>query len=268
MFTSTDYDKLEQLMAESPENEALIKKLLASHKETISTISHEIRNPLTLVYSTLQLIESRHPEVNSFRYWDSLRTDIEYMKQLLEDLSSFNNGASLCVKPLDFHKFMEQLVLSFAISCADSDIEFTSYLDPTLPEISGDSVKLREVFLNLLRNAKEAIHGVGRIRLEARYDNNIIHMTIQDSGCGIPEDYLSDIFTPFVTHKTGGTGLGLAIAKRTIESHNGNITVSSQIGTGTTFTITLPVSQMNSANYNSFADGVSNTEAHQGQIPR
>lgn len=242
MFTAADYDKLEQLMAESPENEALIKKLLASHKETISTISHEIRNPLTLVYSTLQLIESRHPEVNSFHYWDSLRTDIEYMKQLLEDLSSFNNGASLLVKSFDFHRFMEQLVLSFAISCSDSDVEFTSYLDPELPEIFADPVKLREVFLNLLRNAKEAIHGAGSIRLEARHTDSTIHITIRDSGCGIPEEYLSDIFTPFVTHKTGGTGLGLAIAKRTVESHNGNISVSSQLGTGTTFTIMLPVS--------------------------
>ena len=242
MFTSADYDKLEQLMAESQENEALIRKLLASHKETISTISHEIRNPLTLVYSTLQLIESKHPEVNSFYYWDSLRTDIEYMKQLLEDLSSFNNGASLCRKNIDFRKFMEQLVLSFAISCADSDVEFTSCIDPALPEILADPIKLREVFLNLLRNAKEAISGSGNIRLEVYCNDNIIHITIQDSGCGIPEEYLSDIFTPFITHKTGGTGLGLAIAKRTIESHNGNINVSSKIGLGTTFHITLPVS--------------------------
>lgn len=242
MFTDSDYDKLEQLMAERPENEALIKKLLDSHKETISTISHEIRNPLTLVYSTLQLIESRHPEVNSFRYWDSLRTDIEYMKQLLEELSAFNNGSSLTLKTFDFRQFMEQLVLSFAISCTDSDIEFTSFLELELPEIQADPIKLREVFLNLLRNAREAIVGTGSIRLDAVFSDNQIQITIQDSGCGIPEEYLADIFTPFVTHKSSGTGLGLAIAKRTIESHHGSITVSSQPGTGTVFTITLPVS--------------------------
>lgn len=241
MFTDTDYDKLQQLMAESPENEALINKLLASHQETISTISHEIRNPLTLVYSTLQLIESRHPEVNSFRYWDSLRSDIEYMKQLLEELSAFNNGTVLTLKPFDFYKFMKELTLSFAISCTDSDIEFTSYLDPALPVIVADPIKLREVFLNLLRNAREAITEIGQIRLEACYSNNSICITIQDSGCGIPEEYLADIFTPFVTHKSNGTGLGLAIAKRTIEEHKGNIKVSSSIGIGTKFTITLPL---------------------------
>lgn len=242
MFTDADYDKLQQLMAESPENEALLNKLLSSHKETVSMISHEIRNPLTLVYSTLQLIESRHPEVNAFPYWDSLRADIEYMKVLLEELSVFNNSTSISLKPFDFHSFMKQLVLSFAVSCSDSDVEFTSYVDPALPIFNGDSIKLREVFLNILRNAKESIQNIGTIRLEATLRDNAIVITIQDSGCGIPEQSLADIFTPFVTHKTGGTGLGLAIAKRTIESHKGNITVSSNVGTGTTFTITLPVS--------------------------
>ena len=241
MFTDADYDKLQQLMAENPENEALLKKLLASHKETVSMISHEIRNPLTLVYSTLQLIESRHPEVISFPYWDSLRADIEYMKVLLEELSVFNNSTSISFKQFDFHSFMKQVVLSFAVSCSDSDVEFTSYVDSALPLFSGDSVKLREVFLNILRNAKEAIQGIGTIRLEATFRDNVIVITIHDSGCGIPEESLADIFTPFVTHKAGGTGLGLAIAKRIIESHKGNITVSSIIGTGTTFTIILPV---------------------------
>ena len=63
MFSSTDHDKLQQLMASSPENRALIEKLLASHEEAVASISHEIRNPLTLVYSTLQLLESRHPDI-------------------------------------------------------------------------------------------------------------------------------------------------------------------------------------------------------------
>ena len=241
MFTSADYDKLEQLMAESPENRALLTKLLASHRETISTVSHEIRNPLTLVYSTLQLIESQHPEVHSYRYWDSLRSDIEYMKTLLEELSSFNNGSTLSLKPLDFYKFMQQLVLSFAASCADSDVEFTSYIDPQLPPITADPIKLREVFLNLLRNAREAVDVMGQIRLEATCSDTDICISIQDSGCGIAAEHLADIFTPFVTHKTGGTGLGLAIAQRTIESHKGSIEVSSQPGEGTTFLVKLPL---------------------------
>ena len=95
MFSTTDYDKLQQIMTESPEKKELLSQLLETHRMDISTISHEIRNPLTLVYSTLQLIESQHPEVCTFSHWDHLRQDIEYMKLLLEELSSYNNGERL-----------------------------------------------------------------------------------------------------------------------------------------------------------------------------
>lgn len=241
MFTDTDYDKLRQLMNQNPENEALIQKLLTSHKEAISTISHEIRNPLTLVYSTIQLIESQHPEVADFRHWDSLCEDVEYMKVLLEELSAYNNGSALSVSAFDFRTFMEHLVLSFASSCVDRNVEFTSRIEPNLPCIHADRIKLREVFLNLLRNASEAVGPEGVIRLEAYRQNQNIIVVVEDSGCGIPKEYLSDIFAPFVTHKQGGTGLGLSIVKRTIDAHHGQIDVWSEPGIGTKFTLGLPI---------------------------
>ena len=190
MFTNTDYDKLQQLMAESPENRALLEKLLASHEESVASISHEIRNPLTLVYSTVQLLESRHPEIASDRYWISLREDVEYMQQLLADLSSLNHSRTLSLSEFSFRSFMEQIVLSFAASCADSPVEFTSRLAPDLPVIQGDRIKLREVFLNLLRNARESIKGTGAIRLDASCTSTEIIVTIEDTGCGIPEEHL------------------------------------------------------------------------------
>ena len=241
MFTNTDYDKLRQLMAESPENRTLLEKLLASHEESVASISHEIRNPLTLVYSTVQLLESRHPELGSDRYWVSLREDLEYMQQLLADLSSLNHSRTLFLSDFSFRSFMEQIVLSFAASCAGSPVEFTSRLSPDLPVIQGDRIKLREVFLNLLRNAQESIKETGAIRLDASCTSTEIIITIEDTGCGIPKEYLPHIFDPFVTYKKGGTGLGLAIADRTVRAHGGKITVTSAIDAGTRFCIILPV---------------------------
>ncbi len=242
MFTKSDYDKLRQFTRENPELDALIQKLLASHRETISAISHEIRNPLTLVYSAVQLISSKHPEVSDFDHWNSMCEDLTYMKQLLDELSAFNNGSSLFLKEFDFRSFMERLVLSFAVTFADSAVEFTSYLAPDLPVIQGDPIKLREAFLNLLRNASEAVKGRGFIRLDAVYrpQDDTIAVTVKDTGCGIPEEHLDDIFTPFVTHKQGGTGLGLPIVKRTVEAHQGTVSVASKAGSGTAFTVTLP----------------------------
>jgi len=119
-------ERLNELMASGPENRELLTKLLDSHQYTVSKISHEIRNPLALVYSTLQLIESTHPEVLNIKHWHYMREDIEYMTTLLEELSRYNNSDRLSVTEINMRTYMEHLSLSFAASLVDTDIEFTS----------------------------------------------------------------------------------------------------------------------------------------------
>lgn len=240
-LTLKDYEQLQLLMDEKPENRVLIQKLLDSHQYTISKISHEIRNPLALVYSTLQLIESQHPETLTFKHWKEMHEDIEFMTTLLQELSAYNNGERIHSDTFSSYSFFSRICLSFAASCIDSGIEFTSRLSPTLPDITGDKIKLQEVFLNLLQNSKDAIPSNGSIRLEVFTEDANLKILISDTGCGIPDEHLEDIFEIFVTHKSGGTGLGLAIAKRTIQAHHGSITVESKVGKGTRFTILLPL---------------------------
>lgn len=241
-FTTNDYEQLQQLMNESSENKILLQKLLDSHQYTISKISHEVRNPLALVYSTLQLIESQHPEAKTFRHWEQMRQDIEFTISLLQELSAYNNGERIKAESFSSFDFFSHICLSFAASCADSDIEFTSSVAPTLPVITGDRIKLQEVFLNLLKNAREAIYSDGSIRLDALTKDQFLKITISDNGCGIPSEQLEEIFDTFVTHKSSGTGLGLSIAKRTVEAHKGSISVESAPGKGSCFTVLLPVS--------------------------
>lgn len=248
MFSATDYDKLQQIMEESDEKKELLTRLLESHRMTVSTISHEIRNPLTLISSTLQLISAQHPETASFKYWDQLLSDVEMLKLLLEDLSSYNNGDKLNVKETGSNSFFQSLSLSFAASLAETNIEYRSYIAPDLPPINCDALKLRQVLLNLLRNAKDAVlsceHTHPEISMEVRMDHpetNQIIVTVSDNGCGIPSEQLEHIFEPFVTYKSDGTGLGLAIVSRIISAHKGTISVSSTPGTLTSFTLTLPI---------------------------
>lgn len=248
MFSMTDNDKLQQIMDQDSEIKSLINNLLESHTLEISTISHEIRNPLTLVYSTLQLIEAQHPEVFTFRHWDSLHRDIEYMNQLLEELSSYNNGGRLHLAAVDMNSFLKKLALSFASSLTDTDIEFSSRISPDLPDSCVDAVKIRQTLLNLLRNARDAVSGRPdsvrpAIRLTADRIDDRIQITITDNGCGIPSQDLSSIFEPFITHKVDGTGLGLAIANRIVTAHKGSIQVRSTPGKGSSFMITLPIKQ-------------------------
>lgn len=233
MLSSTDYDKLQQIMQENPENEALINRLLTSHQMEISTISHEIRNPLTLVYSTLQLIESQHPEVLTFSHWTELHQDIEYMKFLLEDLSSYNNGERLELTPVSASTYFRRIALSFAASIVDTDIEFVSRIPEDLPEISADPVKLRQAVLNLLRNACDALNKKAPdsqkpvITFSVTLQTDSLHIEIRDNGCGIAPEDQETIFEPFVTHKPDGTGLGLAITRRIIQAHHGSVTLNS-----------------------------------------
>lgn len=248
MFSMTDYDKLQLIMEESPEKKELLTRLLESHRMEVSAISHEIRNPLTLVYSTLQLIEAQHPQVKSIRHWNSMRQDIEYMNQLLAELSDYNNGEKLTLTRTDSSAFLKTLVLSFASSLLDSDIEFTSRIAPKLPIILIDPVKIKQTLLNLLRNAQDAVSSLQdlrrpSIRLDAEYTDCKLLISITDNGIGIDAADLASAFDLFVTHKPGGTGLGLAIAKRIITAHKGTIHAESTPGTGSSFTISLPVHQ-------------------------
>lgn len=250
MFTESDYDKLQQIMDETPEKKELLAKLLKSHQMDISTISHEVRNPLTLVYSTLQLIESEHPEVRSFNHWSDLRSDIEYMKQLLEELSSYNNSSMLTLAQIHSDTFLKALALSFATSLIDTDIEFTSHIEPDLPVFTGDQIKLREVLLNLLKNARDAVceseysgHDKPQIILDTTSTDTDIIIKVSDNGYGIPHTNLETIFEPFITYKKDGTGLGLAIANRIARMHGGSLTAVSAPGIRTTFTLTLPIQQ-------------------------
>lgn len=241
LFTSNDMEQLEALMNESPENRELLEKLQKSHQYTISKISHEIRNPLALVYSTFQLIESQHPETKKYKHWDDMRQDIEFMNKLLDELSVYNNGERLKLKQFSPQEFFNHMCLSVASFCVDTNVEFTSKIQKNLPKITGDPVKLQEVFLNLLKNAFEATYPSGSFRLDVLAEASLLKVMISDKGCGIPAEHLPTIFEPFVTHKNGGSGLGLSIAQKTIEAHNGRITVESEMNKGTTFTITLPV---------------------------
>ena len=205
----------------------------------LSKFAHEIRNPLTTLYSTVQLIEVKHPEVKEFAHWSNLTYDIEFMNHLLDEMSDFTKSERLQPETFDFRLFLETLTLAFAASIEQSNVEYLSKIEPSIHQITGDKTKLQEVFWNLLKNAYEAALPDKSISLHAKQVDKDIIVTISDTGCGIPEERLPTIFEPFVTYKKQGTGLGLAICDHIIKAHGGTITVESTPGVGTTFSVTL-----------------------------
>lgn len=206
----------------------------------ISKIVHEIRNPLTLINSSLQLIQQLHPEVKDFQFWGQTLDDVSYLGSLLDDLASYNDETRFFRCEVDIRQLALSLEESIQPFLLETNKHFSLHLPNQLPSVFGNPVKLRQAFLNILKNACEATADNGCITMSVRkYLSDIIVM-ISDDGCGMSEEYLATLFTPFISHKSGGSGLGMAITRKIIEAHHGQIDAISVLGKGTTFTITLP----------------------------
>ena len=212
----------------------------------LSAISHEIRNPVTLINSYLQLISSAHPEVGTFEYWDTVGEEMQHLKTLLGDLSLFNNSMKIHPISLDLNKWMHaygihgEAFLHCLTSGSQNEITFTTLIASDLPSMELDPDKLQQVLDNLLRNAAEA--HASHITLEATIDGSLLYLTVSDNGCGISREQLPHLFEPFVSYKSESSGLGLAIVQRIIEAHHGTITVQSEPSSDTRFIICLPFS--------------------------
>ena len=243
MMHNIDINKMNQLIRENETAREIINQLLKNQHTIVSTIAHEVRNPLTLVFSSLQIMQIQHPEVKDFPHWEQTLNDIEFICQLLTELSAFNNGNTLNYSVSSMEKFLRNIAVSFAISleCNNTSIEFTSSIPDDLGDFTGDKIKLEEVLLNLLKNARDAIGFSGKISLSVSRQEDALVLLITDSGCGIPQEHLEDIFEPSKTYKPEGTGLGLPLSRRIVEAHGGSLSVSSIENKGSTFTVKLPV---------------------------
>lgn len=240
MYTNIDKKHLLELCQREPEAQLVVDTMMENHKKILGTMSHEIGNPLTYLYSSSQIIEEDLPELKHHKHWIAHKEELAYMKDLLLQLSSYNNGSRLQMEAVDICQLLRTTVLAFASACAEEEVEIVSNI-PAMPMITIDKLKIKQVINNLLKNAKEACAPGGQVRLSATQDQDFISISIKDNGCGIPEDTLAHIFTPFKTFKQGGTGLGLAITHEIIDAHEGTIHVSSTEGIGTEFIITIPI---------------------------
>ena len=207
----------------------------------LSKMFHEIKNPLTLINSSLQLIQDEHPEVTTFRFWNQTMEDIKNLRNLLDELSSFQKGNVLNITKINLFDFTEDLLESTAGFLLETGTPLT--LESTIDDLDfyADDVKLRQAIINLLKNAAESSASGSPIILRMTADTQWLYISVADKGCGISKEHLEKIFEPFHTTKSYGTGLGLPIVKKIIESHNGKLTLKSKEGAGTTFLISLPL---------------------------
>ena len=210
-------------------NNLILNKKQDEFHLILSRFSHEIRNPIALINSEIQMIEDTHPEVVSFDYWNDITANLEYTKELL------NNAHKLERKRTAFTAYLKEIISSIQPTYQYLGITLKTDISPSLPALFIDPVKLKQALLNLLRNAAEAISCAdGKVKLCAFSSDQRVHIVITDNGCGIPESQLNEIF------KEGGTGLGLAITREIIQAHSGNIYAEIESDGETSFHIVLP----------------------------
>ena len=223
---------------------------MASLGKLAAGIAHEINNPLggILIYSSL-LMEDLPEEDPKRQDLARVVQEAGRCKEIVRSLLEFARQTEPKMEPVDINRAITDGLFFLENQALFHNIRIVKNLDPSLPLATGNAGQLKQVFMNIIINAAEAMHGNGELTI-ATYpasDRNSILMEFCDTGEGISEENLSRIFDPFFTTKDvgKGTGLGLATSYGIIEDHGGKILVKSKVGEGTTFTIELPMYLVN-----------------------
>jgi len=200
-----------------------------------SRLSHDLRNPLTVIKSNLDLmmrnLESE-PDEKTMKFRKRIDNSVDSMTNIIEDVLQFSKTPILQKEPSSINELLESAV---------SNIDVPDKIKITLPKsdflINCDQSKIKSVFSNLITNSIQSIEGEGKITISIKEESNYLSIYFEDSGSGIAEDDITKIFEPLFTTKVTGTGLGLGISKNIIDEHGGMISVHNN---PTTFTIKLP----------------------------
>ncbi len=219
------------------ENLALLGKFTSS-------IAHDIKNLLNVVQGYIELMEIESSETPEFKtYVSAVYTELQLIHGLTLDIMDFaRDKISLKICKFDIQDLLGKIRYHSDILLNQSNIKFEIECCDNF-EMEADKDKLFRVFFNLINNSIEAVdENTGRIILKVEKKSEIAVFILYDNGHGIPEKHLSNVFDPFFTKgKQTGTGLGLAVVKEIISSHKGNISVKSEEGKFTEFTIQIPV---------------------------
>jgi two-component system, NtrC family, sensor kinase len=227
------------------QEELLNKEKLASMGQLAAGVAHEINNPLGTI---LLFADTLHHEAGENDRWrEDLRMIVQETlrcKKIVSDLLNFARQQDMLAQDSDVHDILRQAVNAVARQPSFAQVQIVTHSNPDLAHIQADASQLVQVLVNLLNNSAEAMPQGGTITMEARSQGGqTMEITVADTGEGIPEENLNKLFNPFFTTKPPGkgTGLGLSIVYGIIKMHRGQISVKSQLGKGTTFTITLPM---------------------------
>lgn len=215
---------------------------LAAVGELAAGVAHEIRNPLAAISGSVQILVDELPEDHASRvFGDVVLKEVYRLNAIIEDLLYFAKPSKNYISRVHPNKLIHETLALLSPSFKKDVVKLEEHLDPTLGLLSVDAGLIKQVLVNLLLNALQALPPEGgKISVFTRLGVGGVEIIIQDTGIGIFPEHFHRIFDPFFTIKDRGTGLGLAVSNKIIEIHHGYIHVESIVGIGSTFTIYLP----------------------------
>lgn len=227
---------------EAAEDSLRRKERLAALGEMSAGMAHEIRNPLGIISSSVQLLGKKKEFASpaSQELLDIVQEETARLDGLVTDFLMFGRPGQPQLRECDLGQIVERAVDHVRSLAEQEAVTISTLLPDTMVSVLVDPDMLRQVLLNLLLNAIDAVAEKGRIQTRVRSEKNGVYIEIHNTGPAIPLELQSCIFDPFFTTKDRGTGLGLANAHRIMESHGGELKVQSSSGAGTLFSIFLP----------------------------
>jgi signal transduction histidine kinase len=209
--------------------------------EMAASVAHEIRNPMTTVRGYLQFMSKKSGDKDRY---DILISELDRANSIIEDFLSLARSRTVNKELCSLNEIISSLQPLLYADAVKDGIVVELELEPELPNLQLHKKEIKQLVLNLYRNAAEAISSIsanGRIIIRTTHINESICLEAEDNGCGIPEDSLKKVMEPFYTTKGNGTGLGLAICLSIAGQHNAALTIDSTVGAGTTVRVKFPI---------------------------
>jgi PAS domain S-box-containing protein len=239
----------EELQSANDELRQTQEQLIRSEKlaaigQLASGVGHELRNPLGAIKNAVFYIQRRlaktdlpAAEPRVVEFLGIIDDEVNTANKVITDLLGFSRVAKPTVLPVSIAGVIEDAIKHTAVP---ESVKLTMNIDEKLPMVMIDADQIRQVFVNIVLNAIQAMTEGGRLDIRARSNGEFVEVEFADTGCGIPDSAISKIFDPLFTTKAKGIGLGLSVCKSILEKHDGDIRVESEVGKGTTFTVSLP----------------------------
>ena len=222
---------------------------LAAMGELTAGVAHEVRNPLGIIRASVQLVEDAGMDVSRIAEATRIiKQEIDRLDRVIKALLAFGRPSAPTLRPTDVEAVVTDVVLFTRRFAGQARVEIDTEFAAGVPLVAADADQLKQVLVNLVSNAVQAMEtGGGTITVRVWDDDAYVFVSVADTGPGIPADVLPKVFDPFFSTRDDGTGLGLTIVHRIIDQHGGRIEVESAPETGTRFTVALPAASTGEA---------------------